>query len=388
MNEWKEYKLGNICSKIGSGATPTGGENSYKSKGIAFIRSQNVYDFKFSYEGLAFIDDKQAKKLNNVEISKNDILINITGESVTRCCIVPKDILPARVNQHVSIIRPIQEKVDYNYVFYFLQFIKAELNSIAEIGCTRRALTKEMLENQKIFLPPLPEQRAIAAVLSSLDDKIDLLHRQNKTLEAMAETLFRQWFVEEEDEGWEKGKIPDEFDYIMGVSPPGESYNEIGVGIPMYQGNADFEYRFPRRRIFTTDPKRFAQKYDTLISVRAPVGAQNMADEECCIGRGLAAFRFKRNRDYYSYTYFKMKSLMNEIEQFNQTGTVFGSISKTDFEELSIIVPSSEMVDAYQKVVKPVDDKIISNCLQIRTLEKLRDTLLPKLMSGEVRVKI
>ena len=229
------------------------------------------------------------------------------------------------------------------------------------------------------------EQRAIASVLSSLDDKIDLLHRQNKTLEAMAETLFRQWF--RESEKWEEGKIPEEFDYVMGASPPGKSYNETGVGIPMFQGNADFEFRFPKRRIFTTDPKKIAEKYDTLVSVRAPVGSQNMANEKCCIGRGVAAFRYKRNNDYYTYTYFKMKSLMQEIKQFNDTGTVFGSISKGNFELFDVVLPPHKLVDKFQEEVKPLDDKVISNANQICILEKLRDTPLPKIISGEVRVE-
>lgn len=276
------------------------------------------------------------------------------------------------------------------FLYYFA--ISDEFRDVAILAMTgssgRQRVESDVVRNHKFLLPPLPEQKAIAGVLSSLDDKIDLLHRQNKTLESMAETLFRQWFVEEADEGWEKGKLPNEFDYVMGASPPGESYNENGDGIPMYQGNADFEYRFPKRRIFTTDPRRFAERFDTLISVRAPVGAQNMADEKCCIGRGVAAFRYKANNSYYTYTYFKMKSLMKEIEQFNNTGTVFGSISKSDFDEISIDMPPVKIVTLYQNEVKPIDDKIILNCSLIRSLEKLRDNLLPKLMSGEVRVAI
>src|SRR5690554_4479529 len=182
---------------------------------------------------------------------------------------------------------------------------------------------KDAIKNFDVLLPPLPEQTAIASILSSLDDKIDLLHRQNATLEKMAETLFRQWFVEEAKEEWGTGKLGDEFDLTMGASPPGESYNEEGFGIPMYQGNADFGFRFPTNRVFTTDPKRFAEKYDTLVSVRAPVGEQNMANERCCIGRGVAAFRFKKDNSFYTYTYYKIKSLMNDIKQFNETGTVF-----------------------------------------------------------------
>ncbi|MEA2034485.1 MAG: restriction endonuclease subunit S, partial [Euryarchaeota archaeon] len=137
-----------------------------------------------------------------------------------------------------------------------------------------------------------------------------------------------------------------------------------------------------------TDPRRFAEKFDTLISVRAPVGAQNMACEKCCIGRGVAAFRYKKDNAFYTYTYFKLKSQMKEIQQFNDEGTVFGSINKGDFEKFEIMIPPSELVNDFQIEVKPIDDKIIWNCTQIHTLQKLRDALLPKLMSGEVRVKL
>lgn len=204
----------------------------------------------------------------------------------------------------------------------------------------------------------------------------------------MAETLFRQWFVEEADDSWEEGVLPDEFNFLMGQSPKGSSFNEDGIGMPMYQGNADFDFRSPNRRVYTTEAKRFAQKYETLISVRAPVGDQNMALEECCIGRGVAAFKYKSKPEYYTYTYFKMRSLMDEIKQFNNEGTVFGSISKTDFQNLIITIPTQNLVEKFQNEVKPIDDKVIENTIQIRTLEKMRDTLLPKLMSGEVRVEI
>jgi type I restriction enzyme, S subunit len=157
-------------------------------------------------------------------------------------------------------------------------------------------------------------------------------------------------------------------------------------GIPMFQGNADFGFRFTSNRVYTTDSKRYAEKFDTIISVRAPVGAQNIAYEKCCIGRGVAAFRYKRNSSYYTYTYFKMWSLMDGIKQFNDEGTVFGSISKGDFMSFEIVIPPENIVERFQKTVKLLDNKVIANVHQIRTLEKLRDNLLPKLMSGEVRV--
>ena len=180
MTGWSSATLGVICRKIGSGATPTGGSNAYQEAGIPLIRSQNVLDFSFSEDGLAFINDDQAYELRNVTVEEKDVLLNITGDSVARCCVVPKSLTPARVNQHVAIIRPIPEKASHLFIFYLLQQMKEELLMKSEIGATRRALTKGMLENLEIELPPLPEQKAIAAVLSSLDDKIDLLHRQNR----------------------------------------------------------------------------------------------------------------------------------------------------------------------------------------------------------------
>lgn len=193
----------------------------------------------------------------------------------------------------------------------------------------------------------------------------------------MAETLFRKWFIEDAKEEWEEGKLGDEFDLVMGQSPNGESFNKEGEGIPMYQGNADFGFRFPIKRIFTTEPTRFAEEKDTLISVRAPVGAQNMAIEKCCIGRGVAAFRYKKsNSVYYSYTYYKLMSLLNEIKQFNDNGTVFGSISKSDLLNLDIIIPDIDIIRKFQKIVKPIDDKIINNDREVRILVTLRDILL------------
>ena len=239
----------------------------------------------------------------------------------------------------------------------------------------------------KQFGPAVPEQKAIAEVLSSLDDKIDLLHRQNKTLEDMAQTLFRQWFIKEADEGWEVGTLSDEFDFTMGQSPPGASYNEEKQGAPLFQGNADFGFRFPRNRVYTTEPKRFAEKSDTLVSIRAPVGEQNMAQEKCCIGRGVASFRYKKSKDFYTYTYYKMKSLLHEIRQFNQEGTVFGAISKDDFERFEVVLPPYNLVQDFQNSVYGIDEKITFNQSQIYMLENLRDTLLPKLMNGAARVK-
>lgn len=185
MEEWKIYKLGEITSKIGSGATPKGGRDSYLGGNISLIRSQNVQDFSFSKSGLAYINEMQAEKLNNVEVYEKDVLLNITGDSVARVCIVPNNVLPARVNQHVAIIRG-NEKVDYRYLLYYLQYIKPQLLSLSQGGATRNALTKKMIEELEIKMPSKGTQKEIVSILYTLDTKIALNRRINDNLKATA----------------------------------------------------------------------------------------------------------------------------------------------------------------------------------------------------------
>jgi type I restriction enzyme S subunit len=387
MSEWKECKLGECIELIGGG-TPKTAIPEYWNGNIPWL---SVVDFN---TGNKYVDrtEKTITQLglehsSTKILDQNDIIISARG-TVGAIAVLKKQMA---FNQSCYGVKNLQGKTEQDYLYYLIKDSIDRFKQIAH-GGVFDTITRETFDAIDILLPPLPEQKAIASVLSSLDDKIDLLHRQNKTLEAMAEALFRQWFVEPcKDglpEGWREGKMPDEFDFVMGSSPPGESYNENGVGIPMFQGNADFGFRFPKERVFTTAPVRFAEKHDTLISVRAPVGAQNMAHKKCCIGRGVAAFNYKYQKDLYTYTYFKMKSLMTEIERFNDTGTVFGAISKADIEALDLAIPPISLVLKFEEASKPIDLKVINNCQQIESLENLRDTLLPKLISGEVRVSV
>ena len=198
MTNWKKYKLKDLCTKIGSGATPRGGKEAYFSSGISLIRSQNILDFSFSKKGLAFINDEQADELSNVIVEKDDVLLNITGDSVARVSQVPSDVLPARVNQHVAILRGKNDILNSEFLKYYLlsPFQKEKLLSLSSSGATRNALTKTMIEDFEINLPSLSEQQAIASILSSLDNKIELNHRMNKNLEQMAQEIFKKWFID------------------------------------------------------------------------------------------------------------------------------------------------------------------------------------------------
>ena len=185
-----------ICEKIGSGATPRGGKEAYCKEGISLVRSQNVLDFVFSQDGLAFINDEQAKKLNNVVVQSSDVLLNITGDSVARACIMDTSYLPARVNQHVAIIRGKTDRVLNNYILYFLQWKKENLLQLASAGATRNALTKGMIEQLELDLPTLTEQKKIVAVLDSLQDKIRINQKINDNLYAQARVIANQWIAE------------------------------------------------------------------------------------------------------------------------------------------------------------------------------------------------
>ena len=398
--EWKEVRLGDVCSKIGSGATPSGGKEAYKGGDYYLIRSQNVLDFAFSKDGLASINDEQANKLKNVEIIQGDVLLNITGDSVARCCIVPSEILPARVNQHVAIIRPRKEELDNNYLLYYLQYNKRQLLQIASAGATRNAITKAMIENLILPCPKsLEDQRRIASIFSSLDRKIELNNKINADLEEMAQAIFKNWFVDFEPfkegkfvdselgmipEGWKVGTLEDIADITMGQSPAGNSLNENREGMIFYQGSSDFGFRFPSIRVFTTEPKRLAVVNSVLFSVRAPVGDINVAKEECCIGRGVASIKSKSSHD--SYLFYTMKSLHKLFDSFDGEGTVFGSINKKTLSAIQILLPSEGIVEQFNDVASSFDNRIRCLSEESSRLSLLRDTLLPRLMSGELEV--
>ena len=387
MSEWKEYKLGDVYV-FSSGLSKSSDQFGF---GYDFLTYRDVFNNYFLPKQLTALVNSTEKERKTCSIKRGDVFLTRTSETddeLGMSSVALKDYPNATFNGFTKRLRPIGNVEIYpEFVAYYFRTKKFRANIVGMSSITTRAsLNNSMLAQLPLFLPDIEEQRRIASILTSLDDKIDLLHRENVTLEQMAETLFRQWFVVEAKEECEEGKLGVEFAFTMGQSPNGDSFNEEGIGIPMYQGNADFGFRFPTRRVYTTQPTRFAEVNDTLISVRAPVGAQNMAIEKCCIGRGVAAFRYKNNPSYYSYTYYKLKSLLEEIKQFNDNGTVFGSISKSDFENLDIMIPDDETIEMFQKQVKVIDDKIINNNNEIQTFIQTRDGLLPKLMSNEINV--
>lgn len=395
-------KLRNITDKIGSGATPRGGKESYKKQGITLIRSQNVYDFRFQLEGLAFIDENQANGLSNVEVKPNDILLNITGASVARCCMVPTNLLPARVNQHVAIVRIDLNCADPYFVLYSINSpkYKHHLLTLAQGGATREALTKDTIGDFEIPFPPLPTQRKIAAILSAYDDLIENNTRRIQILEEMAQALYREWFVEfrfpghekvkmvESElgmvpEGWEVKRLVDVCIIVMGQSPKSEFYNDDGEGLPFHQGVTDYGDRFPTNRKYCTVMTRIAEAGDILFSVRAPVGRINISDKKIVLGRGLCAIRSKSGKQAHAFQQLK--------EQFKEEdtmggGTIFKSVTKADVHGIKFLVPTEEIIKIFEGLMIPIFAELYNLTFKNVNLRRTRDLLLPNLISGELDV--
>ena len=432
---WNHFKFEDICTKIGSGATPTGGANAYKNAGISLIRSQNVRDFSFSNEGLAFIDDEQAEKLKSVTVSSGDVLLNITGDSVARSCIVTDEVLPARVNQHVSIIRVNESLSNNKFVFYYTQHIKPYLLSLAGNGATRNALTKAMIEQLDILLPPLPEQRAIAATLAALDDKIELNNRINKTLEEIAQALFKRWFVDfefpdengqpfksaggelEESElgpipkGWKVGNFFNLTNDSVGGdwgkdSTQGKYVCEVfcirGADIPELDSGKTG--KMPTRFILQKNfEAKVLNENDIVIEISGgsptqSTGRMVLISKELIrrFSNPLICSNFCRkislkNEIYAEFLYMYLNVLYkNEVFfQFENGTTGIKNLDVNNlFDKYQIVLPNQEIVANFQSIIKESRRIIQENGRETQVLINIRDALLPKLMSGEIRVPI
>lgn len=294
-----------------------------------------------------------------------------------------------------------KENVDSKYLYYLLsqQAFFDYVMSGAK-GCKMPRGDKKQIMQWPVTLPPLDEQRRIAGILGSLDDKIELNRRINANLEAQAQALFRSWFVDFEPfrdgpfvdsqlgkipQGWKVGTLSEIADITMGQSPKGSSYNEEGNGIIFYQGRAEFGNRFPSIRLYTTEPTRIAEINSVLLSVRAPVGDINIAKNTCCIGRGLAAIKSKHGCN--SFILYLLQSLKPLLEQYNGEGTVFGCINRKEIEGLSIIIPKESVINEFEEIVEKIDSEIKNLTIEQENLSALRDTLLPKLMAGEIAIE-
>jgi type I restriction enzyme, S subunit len=413
LPNWTQTTIGQIGAVIGGGTPRTSDPENYDGD-IFWLTPKDLSDQPRKYVSDTArtitqrgLDSSSAKLLPKGTVllsSRAPIgLVSIAANQLT-------------TNQGFRSIVP-KSNVSSSFLYYALAYLKPLLESYAS-GTTFPEISGGNLKLVPMSLPPLFEQRAIAHVLGTLDDKIELNHKMNKTLEELARAIFKSWFVNfdpvkakaegrqpvgmdaetaalfadsfEDSEmgripsGWKMSSLEVEFDITMGQSPPGSSYNEAGDGVPFFQGRRDFGTRFPSLRVYCTDPRRFANENDTLLSVRAPVGDINMADRKCCIGRGLASVRHKSGA--VSYTFGVVQQLKQRLSVFEGEGTVFGSINRKDLGAMTLCAPPESVLDTFETSYGSLNDLVRRNTEESRTLVELRDTLLPRLISGELRI--
>ena len=383
-------KLKDICEKIGSGATPKGGKGAYTTQGISLIRSQNVLDFSFAYDGLAYINEQQAEKLNNVTIEKGDVLLNITGDSVARVCMVPDEVLPARVNQHVSIIRGKAECVLGSYLLYYLQMLKPVLLQLASGGATRNALTKGMLEELEIEVPTITEQKKIVSIIDDIQEKIKNNTKINDNLLQQAQNIFAQEFLslDSTPDGWQESSLLGIADYLNGLAMQKYRPEDDEQGIPVLkikelrQGSCDSNSELCSPSI---KPEYIVHDGDVIFSWSGSL----LVDLWCGGTCGLNQHLFKVTSSTYD-KWFYYAWTNHHLQKFAaiaaDMATTMGHIKREELSKAEVLIPSQSDYDRIGGLLSPLYELVIVNRIENRKLASLRDELLPQLMSGQLDV--
>ena len=284
-----------------------------------------------------------------------------------------------------AISAMVKDNNSTEYLYYLLTSLHLNRH---HIGGAQPLMTQGIINNIDIPKYSNSEQKKIADILSSLDEKIETNRKINARLEELAKALFKSWFIDFEPfggkmpENWQSGALSDIANIIMGQSPSGECINNQQEGMIFYQGKTEFGERFPSVKNYTSKVTRIAPQNSILLSVRAPVGDVNITLNQCCIGRGIASINYKEGTN--SYLYLLLKSKSDYFDIFDKGGTVFGSINKKGLEEMPIIIPNSSIINEFNEIISPIDKELKRRHNESTRLASLRDTLLPKLMSGEL----
>jgi type I restriction enzyme S subunit len=405
-SKWQEYSVDEIKSdkKNALAMGPFGSNittDNFVPFGVPVIRGTNLEESKFREENFVYLTEEKANQLCSANAHPGDIIFTHRG-TIGQVGIIPYDAKFARyvVSQSQMKLSCDTKKADPFFVYYYFISPTGQhqlLSNTSTTGVPALAQPLTSLKRIPILLPPIDQQKKISYVLQNLDKKIKVIHNINRILEKIIQAIFKSWFTNFDGQteffgselgqipkGWKVGCLGELCDFVMGQSPPSSSYNEIGKGEVFYQGISDFGNFFPYPRVYCTMPKKFALPKDILFSVRAPIGSINVANQRCCIGRGLAALRLKKNHG--PFLYYLLQSTHNEWQSFEEDGTIFGAVTKNNINDFKIIIPPPELIIRFNLLTNPLYAKIWNNNLLIRTLTEIRDSLLPKLMSGEIKV--
>ena len=384
-SEWKTSTIGAACSLLtdGSHSSPKSVESG---EYMVSVKDFTEYGFDFTSCRRISSDDYETLKRNGCVPEQGDILIGKDGARYFEDIIIYRQPERPALLSSIAILRCNKEEIQPEFLYYTLRTpgFKQDVRDNYGSGSAIPRIILKDFKRMPISYPSLEVQKQITAVLSILDQRIQANTKINDNLQQQAKSLYEEMFLNNPDADMVSGTLSDIAKITMGQSPSGSSYNEESVGEIFYQGRAEFGFRFPTRRLFTTEPKRMAEPGDVLLSVRAPVGDLNVAYEKCCIGRGLGAIHSKTgDSSFMLYTMFALKP---QLDVFNGEGTVFGSINRDGLSNLPVNIPSAEEITKFEATVRPMDNLIRTNYEEICRLQSIRDSLLPKLMSGEIDV--
>ena len=369
-----------VDRKIGYGIVQPGQNILH---GVPVIKVNNLIAGLHSKGELDVTTKENDEKYSRTRLEGGELIVSVVG-TVGKTAIVPKSFRGCNLVRAVAMI-DIKENWPSRWVKYYIDspagqaYIEQNLNTTVQA-----TLNIKTLVDMPIPFLKEDEMRKIVTILEALDKKIECNQQINDNLQQQAMALYAEMFLNSSNNDVTSGTLSDIAVITMGQSPSGSSYNEDGVGEVFYQGRAEFGFRFPKRRLFTTEPKRMAVAGDVLLSVRAPVGDLNMAYERCCIGRGLGAIHSKTGHS--SFVLYTMFALRSQLNVFNGEGTVFGSINRDALNAIPIDVPLVTKIDRFEAVAHPIDELIRTNYEENCRLEAIRNLLLPKLMSGEIDV--
>lgn len=391
MSEWQRVKFEDLLvgKKISYGVVQPG--QFQEVGGIPLIRVNNIKNAKVDVSDIVKIHQDVEAKYSKTRLCGGELLITVVG-SVGDCAIVTEELKGFNVARAVSVANII-DGIDKRFVAYQFRTEDLKFQMYGNTNDTvQPTLNLAELKQLNFIIPPLPEQKAIASVLSSLDDKIDLLHRQNKTLEAMAETLFRQWFIEDAREDWEYVELGSVVETSSGGTPSRKEMSYYKDGTISWVKSKELNGSFitETEEIITEEAvKKSSAKllpaYSTLIAMYgATVGEYALITKPMTCNQAICAVK---ENDNYPYTFIFMYVKNQKDELINQAvGSAQQNISQILIKKL-LLPTCTDRIKEYHQLVNAWFSKMRVNVEQIQTLENLRDTLLPKLMSGEVRVE-
>jgi type I restriction enzyme S subunit len=382
--------IGDFCERITSGGTPSSGNASYYGGEIPWLRTQEV-TFNRIHETEIKITEAGLKNSAAKWIPENSVVVAMYGASAGR---VATNAIPLTTNQACCNLL-VNDVSDYRYVYYALMNSFESLAGAAK-GAAQNNLNAGQIREFQIPWRPLNEQSNVADVLWTIDDLIENNRRRIKLLEEAARLIYREWFVRLRfpgheqarvengvPNGWERVTLGAIADVVMGQSPDSKFYNEVGAGLPFHQGVKDFGLRYPTTRMYCDGPGRVAEEGDILVSVRAPVGRLNYANSRMVIGRGLSAVRSRTGSQSFLFQLLKAFFFKEDIIG---SGAIYAAVTRSEFLGIELLNPPSKVVEEFCSIVDPIERQIRTLGETNERLERARDLLLPRLMSGEIEV--